>query len=64
MNWPNNSNEDKVMNMVMLGAFIKKSGVVSFETMGRVLKETFSRRNPGILKLNRAALLLGYDYLE
>jgi 2-oxoglutarate ferredoxin oxidoreductase subunit gamma len=57
-------NEDKVMNIVMMGAFIKKSGVVSFETMEQVLKETFSRRNPGILKLNRAALLLGYDYLE
>jgi 2-oxoglutarate ferredoxin oxidoreductase subunit gamma len=57
-------NEDKVMNIVMMGAFIKKSRVVSFETLEQVLKETFSRRNPGILKLNRAALLLGYDYLE
>ena len=56
--------EDKVTNMVMLGAFIKKSGIVSFEIMGRVLKDTFSHRNPGILKLNKAALLLGYDYLK
>jgi Pyruvate/2-oxoacid:ferredoxin oxidoreductase gamma subunit len=53
-----------VMNIVMMGAFIKKSRVVSFETMERVLEETFTRRNPGILKLNRAALLLGYNYLE
>ncbi len=56
--------EDKVTNMVMLGAFIKKSGLVSVETMERVLKETFSHRNPGILKLNKAALLAGYEYLE
>jgi 2-oxoglutarate ferredoxin oxidoreductase subunit gamma len=56
--------EDKVANMVMMGAFVKKSGVVSIDTMGQVLKETFSRRNPGILKLNRSALSLGYDYLE
>ncbi|OGP95463.1 MAG: 2-oxoacid:ferredoxin oxidoreductase subunit gamma [Deltaproteobacteria bacterium RBG_16_47_11] len=56
--------EDKVTNMVMLGAFIKKSGLVSFETIGRVLKDTFSHRNPGILKLNKAAFLIGFDYLE
>ena len=55
---------DKVANMVMLGAFIKKSGLVSFETMGRALKDTFGHRNPGILKLNKVALLLGFDYLE
>ena len=55
--------EDKVTNMVMLGAFIKKSGIVSFETVGQVLKDTFSHRSPGILKLNRTAFIMGYDYL-
>jgi len=56
--------EDKVTNMVMLGAFIKRSGLVSLESVSRVLKDTFSNRNPGIIKLNKSALLLGYDYLE
>lgn len=56
--------ENKVSNMIMLGAFLKKSGLVSVETMTRVLKDTFSSRNPGIFKSNRSALLLGYDYLE
>ena len=56
--------ENKVSNMIMLGAFIKKSGLVSLETMFRVLKETFASRSPGIFKLNKSALLLGYDYLE
>ncbi len=56
--------EDKVANMVMLGAFIKKSGLVTLETMNRVIKDTFSNRSPAIIKLNRQALLLGYDYLE
>jgi 2-oxoglutarate ferredoxin oxidoreductase subunit gamma len=55
---------NKVGNMIMLGAFIKKSGLVSFETMTRTLKDTFGNRNPLILKYNKAALLLGYDYLE
>jgi 2-oxoglutarate ferredoxin oxidoreductase subunit gamma len=56
--------EDRVANMVMLGAFIKKSALVSLETMHRVLKDTFTNRNPAIIKLNKQALLLGYDYLE
>jgi 2-oxoglutarate ferredoxin oxidoreductase subunit gamma len=56
--------ENKVSNIVMLGAFIKKSGMVSFDTMTLVLKDTFGHRNPAILKLNRSALLLGYNYLE
>jgi 2-oxoglutarate ferredoxin oxidoreductase subunit gamma len=56
--------EDKVANMVMLGAFIKKSALISLETMHRVLKDTFTNKNPTIVKLNKQALLLGYDYLE
>ena len=56
--------QDKVTNMVMLGALIKKSGMVSVETLVRVLKDTFSSRNPGIVKLNKSALMVGYDYLE
>lgn len=55
---------DKVTNMIMLGAFIKKSGLVSLETMNLVLRDTFANRNPAISKLNKSALLLGYNYLE
>jgi 2-oxoglutarate ferredoxin oxidoreductase subunit gamma len=55
---------NKVTNMIMLGAFIKKSGLVSLETMNHALKDTFGNRNPAILKLNKSALLLGYNYLE
>ena len=55
--------EDKAANMVMLGAFIKKSALVSLETMNHVVKDTFTNR-PAIIKLNKQALSLGYDYLE
>ena len=55
--------EDKVTNMVMLGAFIKKSGLISLETLVHVIKDTSATRNPGIVKLNKSALQLGYDYL-
>jgi 2-oxoglutarate ferredoxin oxidoreductase subunit gamma len=56
--------EDKVSNMVMLGAFIKKSALISLETINHVVKDTFINRSPAIIKLNKQALLLGYDYLE
>jgi 2-oxoglutarate ferredoxin oxidoreductase subunit gamma len=56
--------DNKVSNMVMIGAFIKKSGLVSFDTMIEVIKDTFGHRNPAIFKMNKSALLLGYNYLE
>jgi 2-oxoglutarate ferredoxin oxidoreductase subunit gamma len=56
--------EDKVANMVMLGAFVKKSALVVLETLNQVLKDMFANKGPGIVKLNKQALLLGYDYLE
>jgi 2-oxoglutarate ferredoxin oxidoreductase subunit gamma len=57
-------NEEKVANMIMLGAFVKKSGLISLETTVRAVKDTFATRNPGIFKLNQSALSLGYEYLE
>jgi len=55
---------NRVSNMIMLGAFIKKAGLVSLETMVRALKDTFSNKNPSIFKSNKTALQLGYNYLE
>jgi 2-oxoglutarate ferredoxin oxidoreductase subunit gamma len=55
---------NKVSNIIMLGAFIKKTGLVSLDTMVRALRDTFGHRNPAIFNSNKAALLLGYDYLE
>ena len=56
--------EDKAGNMVMLGAFIKKSSLVSLETMNRVVQDTFGNRSLAIVKLNQQALQLGFDYLR
>ena len=55
---------NKVSNIIMLGAFIKKTDVVSLDTMTHALRDTFGHKNPTILKSNKAALLLGYDYLK
>ncbi len=55
---------NKVSNMIMLGAFIKKAGLVSFDTMTLAIKEAFGSKNSAVLKLNKSALQLGYDYLK
>jgi 2-oxoglutarate ferredoxin oxidoreductase subunit gamma len=55
---------NKVSNIIMLGAFIKKAGLVSFDTMIHALRDTFGHKNPAVFKSNKAALTLGYDYLE
>jgi len=55
---------NKVSNMIMLGAFIKKTGLVSLDTMTHVIKETFGSKNPEIIKFNKSALQLGFAYLE
>lgn len=56
--------DHKGANVVMLGAFIKKSSLVTLDTMIRVLKDTFGGKNPAVFKLNKSALVLGYEYLE
>ncbi len=55
---------DKVLNIIMLGALIKKTGLVSLQNMTRALKEAFGQKNPSVYKLNESALMLGYRYLE
>ena len=55
--------EEKAGNMVMLGAFIKKSALVSLETVNQVIKDIFGNRGAGVIKMNKQALLLGYNYL-
>ena len=55
---------NRVSNMIMLGAFIKKAGLVSFDTMIHAIKDAFDSKNPAVFKSNKSALLLGYNYLE
>ena len=47
-------------NVVMLGAFIKKSSLVKFDTLLEVLKEAFGKREK-LIAINKEALLAGYN---
>lgn len=54
----------KVANMVMLGALIKASNMISYETMLQNLEEILGEGKARLIELNREALSVGYDYVK
>lgn len=51
---------DRAANMVMLGAFLKKTPLVKLETAQEVVGKVFADK-PEVIELNREALLAGYQ---
>ncbi len=51
---------DRAANMVMLGAFLKKTPLVSLDTAREVIGRVFSGK-PQLIELNSKALLAGYE---
>ena len=56
-----NFGNTKVANMVMLGAFIGKSNLVSMETVMEEIEETLGKKSASLLDLNKKALNAGFD---
>ena len=53
-------NNPRSTNMVMLGAFVKKSNLVKLDTLFEGLEETFSKKK-NLISINKDALLAGYN---
>ena len=51
----------KCANMIMLGALIKKSNLVTIESLVEGLKNAFKKK-PKLIPLNEKALKCGFDY--
>ncbi|MDY6855803.1 MAG: 2-oxoacid:acceptor oxidoreductase family protein [Thermodesulfobacteriota bacterium] len=51
----------KVANMVMLGAFVRKSNLVLINTLIEGLKETLGKSKPALVEINKKALNTGYN---
>jgi 2-oxoglutarate ferredoxin oxidoreductase subunit gamma len=65
---PSNSIAEKLgnpraANLVMLGAFIKKTSLLSLSSLVEGLKFTLGSK-PKLLAINEKALIAGYDYFE
>lgn len=54
----------KVANMVMLGAFIRLSSIISFDFMIKNLADILGEGKAKLIKLNKEALEMGYKYVE
>lgn len=46
----------RVVNIVALGAYVKKSGVVKLETIFKALEKALAGRNQNLINLNKEAL--------
>jgi len=49
----------RVANMVMLGAILRKTGVVSIDSAMEALKATFGPKKEHLLPINRQAMEMG-----
>lgn len=53
----------KVANMIMLGAFIKASNIVSFDFVIKNLSDILGEGKSKLIKMNKEALELGFNYI-
>jgi len=53
-----------VANMIMLGAFLKASNIVSFDFILTHLQEILGEGKAKMIKLNKEALEAGYTFVK
>ncbi len=51
-------------NMIILGQFIKRTGIMDIENIDRAMKKVVSAKKQELFELNMKAVKLGYDYEE
>jgi 2-oxoglutarate ferredoxin oxidoreductase subunit gamma len=54
----------KVANMIMLGALVRASSMISYSAMVENLAEILGKGRAKLLELNKRALAVGYDYTK
>ena len=54
----------KVANMIMLGALVRASNMISYDAMVENLAEILGEGRAKLLELNKKALAVGYDYAK
>jgi 2-oxoglutarate ferredoxin oxidoreductase subunit gamma len=54
----------KVANMIMLGAFIRLSNIISFDFMIKNLAAILGEGKSKLIKLNKEALEMGFNYVK
>lgn len=55
---------EKTLNMIMLGAFIAKTGITTHESLINALGEVLKTKKTGIIELNREGMIRGAGYVN
>lgn len=55
---------DRLTNMVMLGAYLKKTSLAPLEVTQKAVEEIFKGKGRAIVTQNKKALRVGYDYMS
>jgi 2-oxoglutarate ferredoxin oxidoreductase subunit gamma len=55
-------NAPKLANMVMLGKFLKESGLVSLDTLFEAMQKVIPPKKADLFALNQKVVMAGYDY--
>ena len=54
---------DRTINMIMLGAYVAKTGITSLDSIMNGLTEIVKGKKPSVMKLNRMGLDKGSEYV-
>lgn len=55
---------DRLTNMVMLGAYLEKTGLAPVEVAQKAVEEIFKGKGRVVVAQNKKALRVGYDYMS
>lgn len=54
----------KLLNMIMLGAFLSSSSILSLEDLEQGMKEMMASKKPELIETNMEAIRLGYSWKD
>jgi 2-oxoglutarate ferredoxin oxidoreductase subunit gamma len=55
---------ERILNIIMLGAFVAKTGIITHDSILNGMAEVFKGKKVGSMDLNRQALMRGAEYIS
>ena len=59
--WAEEMNAKKLANLILLGAYVGKSGFVSYETLEKGIQKSMPKNKPELFELNMKAIKRGFE---
>ena len=55
---------ERTVNMIMLGAFVAKTGITTLDSLLNGLTEVLKEKKAGVIELNRKGMERGADFVK